>query len=479
MIQLTSERKASLGRIIWVLFRALKEAAAESRYIFIPPDSVEVVSPKKIRFETDPNLVNLRDALRRFAITMYHLITGESELNRPSFTTLSAYQEIDWEHWPLLRDMLHGRVFDLMEIEKAIKPKFFLWRWLDALGSMLLVAILWPVHALAAIWRGLIRPLFSYNVLVRWLDRNDNLEKITAFVLFVLFLSTIWQAVRLLWGFYLGPYVVLWLGVVSLVATIVVFAVFLMPSYWYFSSKLISRSLGIIAFLIFSYFWLFFYMADGPKKEGNPYVKTASFALVDQKTEEIKGLYLMDHDSPLNFGPKWFNLWRNKLVKVLPEKNQIIITNVPTGIPSAPLIPISVQCAYIKSTDSLILLSPAGKASRWRSEDEIKQAVTSSVLAATTGVCEAFPSALSAFTTKSVSLNFNAGIYTDALPTTDTLNAALAKLVAELNQQVVDRRKKAEAENQHYQQTALNQKLAGLKLELAKKFPELAIKVGK
>ena len=113
----------TLLRIAKTLFKELKKGDSdnkgdkESRLLVFPPEKVEIHAKGNITFEAEPKEgMSLRECLRLFGVTLYHLATGQSEHN-----ATVDYQPLDSKLWPLISFLLSGQAFNLPRIEKKIK----------------------------------------------------------------------------------------------------------------------------------------------------------------------------------------------------------------------------------------------------------------------------------------------------------------------------------------------------------------------
>ncbi|MEK7130393.1 MAG: hypothetical protein AAB793_01955, partial [Patescibacteria group bacterium] len=67
------------------LLGAFKKGLAKNVYHIFPPDKIEVHDEEKVQFEAKNGASNLREGLRLLGVTLYHIATGESELNKTSY----------------------------------------------------------------------------------------------------------------------------------------------------------------------------------------------------------------------------------------------------------------------------------------------------------------------------------------------------------------------------------------------------------
>lgn len=109
----------NLGVVISFLFAEFTKAAGRGVYLFFPPEKIEIISDNKVRFEAKEKSQTLRDGLREFGVTLYHLYSGKSELNCESYQ-LDGYPAIDSEYWLAIDFMLSGKAYSLPEVRKSL-----------------------------------------------------------------------------------------------------------------------------------------------------------------------------------------------------------------------------------------------------------------------------------------------------------------------------------------------------------------------
>lgn len=137
-----------LAMVFWRLFCELAKMAQTEKYVSFPPDSIEVLGKSKVKFRMEDDLPSLREALRRLGVTMYHLATGESEINQEKYRDVATYAPIaDWPLWSVVKKMLSGNCFSLLEIEDEIRPPRF--GYLSRLGRGIKLGFFWICKFLA------------------------------------------------------------------------------------------------------------------------------------------------------------------------------------------------------------------------------------------------------------------------------------------------------------------------------------------
>ena len=104
------------------LLGAFKKGLAKNVYHIFPPDKIEVHDEEKVQFEAKNGASNLREGLRLLGVTLYHLATGESELNKTSYQ-IDGYlnRPLDSTLWPAISLMLLGSAFSVPQVEEMAK----------------------------------------------------------------------------------------------------------------------------------------------------------------------------------------------------------------------------------------------------------------------------------------------------------------------------------------------------------------------
>ena len=117
---------ASLEVVFWQLAADLKSALAKNNLIWFPPDkiaisgSAEFLAKQRITATPagDASIKTPAEAVRLLGVVVYHLATGQSELNNLSYLLDGYQQAFDSKFWPWLQKIANGQLSDLAGIKK-------------------------------------------------------------------------------------------------------------------------------------------------------------------------------------------------------------------------------------------------------------------------------------------------------------------------------------------------------------------------
>lgn len=110
-----------LKRVLNVLLKDLSRSAEKEQYPIFPPEQVEVLGSGRVLYKAKNGAPNLREGLRLLGVTLYHLATGESELNKTSYQ-IDGYlnRPLNSELWPVISLMLSGSAFSVPQVEEMM-----------------------------------------------------------------------------------------------------------------------------------------------------------------------------------------------------------------------------------------------------------------------------------------------------------------------------------------------------------------------
>ena len=97
------------------------EGSDNGRYPKFDPTTIEVVSTSNIRYQSSETVGTLTLALRWLAVTIYHYLTGRSEINNDQ-VRMDGYAPLEDEAlWQILGPMLGGQVASVPMVANSIK----------------------------------------------------------------------------------------------------------------------------------------------------------------------------------------------------------------------------------------------------------------------------------------------------------------------------------------------------------------------
>jgi hypothetical protein len=72
-------------------------------------------------YEAEETGFNQVEAIRRLAVTLYHLVKGQSEFSHECYSLDGYLEPLDSELWPTIKAMLNKELFSLTDLEKRIE----------------------------------------------------------------------------------------------------------------------------------------------------------------------------------------------------------------------------------------------------------------------------------------------------------------------------------------------------------------------
>ncbi|MBT5337793.1 hypothetical protein HN858_05630 [Candidatus Falkowbacteria bacterium] len=114
--------------LLRVLFKEVVKGEKKGEFPLFTPTRLMISSVGRVKFEVMHRVGDVSVSLQSLGVSVYHLLTGESEYNKESFR-FDGYstRPIKSIHWPVLKFMLEGSAQDLQYIKKRLS-KFELWR---------------------------------------------------------------------------------------------------------------------------------------------------------------------------------------------------------------------------------------------------------------------------------------------------------------------------------------------------------------
>lgn len=109
---------AMLYRIFWMLFKIFKNSSIRGEYPIFPPEKIEMISRKSLRYEIGAPAGTLREGLRFLGVTLYHLATGKSEFNNESIRLDGYNEKFESQYWPAVEYLLSAQAFSLPQVER-------------------------------------------------------------------------------------------------------------------------------------------------------------------------------------------------------------------------------------------------------------------------------------------------------------------------------------------------------------------------
>ncbi|MFA4846313.1 MAG: hypothetical protein WC654_07205, partial [Patescibacteria group bacterium] len=121
--------QTDFGLAARALARELKARLEKGELPVFHPDRIEIISAKRVNVgRLDNPAPNLRECLRKFGATLFHLLTGESEFNHEKYDAdpKENYAAIALEEPAneIVRFLLSGQAISMPEVERKIENAF-------------------------------------------------------------------------------------------------------------------------------------------------------------------------------------------------------------------------------------------------------------------------------------------------------------------------------------------------------------------
>ena len=123
-----SDMDRKILTLLRVMFKLVKKAEKNNKFPIFSPLGVLITSKRKVQLKINGTTNKVSESLRTLGLTVYHLIKGESEINRESYK-FDGYESrpLDSLHWTILQYLLSGKANDLFYLKKYLS-RFDQWK---------------------------------------------------------------------------------------------------------------------------------------------------------------------------------------------------------------------------------------------------------------------------------------------------------------------------------------------------------------